>query len=140
MIRVLQLVFLAAIALLWQGCAGTGGATLKIDARHVMGLWYMPDELSSMLRDLGFEWIPIVDPETEHEVKMVQQDGAWRMRFEFVKTAQARIDARIRMQDGLTRLHFYEPGSQTLSASSKELLRKLQIRATQEFGKANVSY
>lgn len=139
MIRVRYFVLLAVFVSLLSGCAGSGGATLKIEAQHVVGRQHMPDELTDMLRDLGYDWIPISDPNFVSPVKTAQQDGDYRMRFEFVETKQVRIDARIRRLDGFTRLHFYEPGSPTLSASSKQLLQKLERRAVMEFGQANVS-
>jgi len=73
--HVLYAVLLAALALISQGCATSGGETLKIDTRNVVGIQYMPDELTRMLRELGYQWIPIVDPETDREVKTVQKQG-----------------------------------------------------------------
>ena len=137
--HVLYAVLLAALALILPGCATSGGETLKIDTRNVVGVQYMPDELTRMLRELGYQWIPIVDPEIEREVKTVQKQGYYSMRFELVETGQVRIDARMRVQDGFTRLHFYEPGSQTLSPSAMDLFQELQKRAWLEFGQTNVS-
>ena len=125
---------------LLSACAGRGGETLKIDARDVWGVGHMPDEIDEMLSELGYEWVPIMDPNVDRDVKTVQQNGEWSMRFEYVQTRQVRIDARMGIYNKHTRLHFYEPGSQTLSASSMVLLEKLQQRAAQEFGTANVSY
>jgi hypothetical protein len=93
-----------------------------------------------MLRDLGYDWVPIADPDSVRKVKTAQQDGEYRMQFEFVETRQVRIDVRIRRVDGFTRLHFYEPGSPTLSTSSKNLLQELERRVELEFGQANVSH
>lgn len=140
MLRVLYLLLFAAVGLLSQGCASSGGETLKIDLQHVVGRQYMPDELTVMLRKLGYDWIPIFDPNTQFEVKTVQQDGEYRMHFEYVQTRQVRIDARIKVKSGFTRLHFYEPTSQTLSATSRELLQKLKKRVVLEFGETNVTY
>ena len=138
--RVLYLIVYAASALLLAGCATGGGETLKIDIRKVSAVQYMPNELTSMLRDLGYQWISIKDPETDLEVKTLQRFGEYRMRFELVETGQVRIDVRIRVHDGFTRLHFYEPGSQTLSPSSTDLLEILRKRAVLEFGQANVRF
>lgn len=140
MLRNLCVLFFSTFVLLALGCASGGGQTLKIDMQDVAGRQHVPDELTDMLGDLGYEWIPIHDPNARRDVKVVQQDGEYRMRFEYVQTKQVRIDARIRMQDGFTRLHFYEPGSQTLSAPAQGLLKKLQQRVVQEFGEANVTY
>ena len=132
--------FLSVLFVLqFTGCASTGGETLKIDARDVPGVQHVPDELTVMLRELGYDWIHVQDPNSHRGVKTVQRDGEYHMRFEYVETRQARIDARIRIQDGVTWLRFYEPDSQTLSPSSTTLFEKLKARTVQEFGAVNVS-
>ena len=123
-----------------QGCASDGGETLKIDGKHVKGWQYMPAELTEMLHDLGYDRIPILDPSSHHWVKAVEQDDHHRMSFERVATGQVRIDVLTSWEEGITRLHFYQPGSQTLSASSRELLQKLRKRTALKFGDANVTY
>ena len=139
MSRALLLVMLLAGALLSNGCATRSGESLVIDTRDVVGVQFMPDELTDMLRGLGYDWIPIADPAIRQEVKSFRQDGEYHMRFEYLETRQVRIDARIRSQDGFTRLHFYEPGSQTLNPASMVLFQQLQERAALEFGAANIS-
>ena len=140
MLRILHLLLLGAFVVFSCGCASTDGDTIEIDVRHAAGRQHMPDELSDMLRDLGYDWVPIPDPDSRLAVKTVQQDDEYRMRFEHVAGGQVRIDARIRRKDGFTHLRFYEPNSQTLSASSMVLLQELQQRIALEFGTANVSY
>jgi len=138
--RLLYIFLLAVLGLQLAGCAGTGGETLKIDARNVQGMQHVPDELTSMLGELGYDWIHVQDPTSHRGVKVVQKDGEYHMRFEFVKTRQVRIDVRIRRRDGFTWLRFYQVDSQTLSPSSQSLFEKLKKRAEQEFGAVNVSH
>jgi hypothetical protein len=140
MLRILYPLLLGAFVVFSSGCASTGGETIEIDMRHVAGRQHMPDELSDMLRDLGYDWVPIPDPDSRLAVKTVQQDGEYRMRFEQSAGGQVRIDVRIRQKDGFTHLHFYDPANQALNASSMALLRELQQRVALEFGAANVSY
>jgi len=135
----LYIVLFAAIVLFCAGCAKVTGVTVRIDARNVEGVQHIPDELTSMLGELGYGWAPIFDPNSNRAVKTVQDSGEYRMRFEFLETRQVYIDVRIRQKDGVTWLHFYEPGSQTLSPSSIELLNELEDRAVMEFGAANIS-
>ena len=137
---VLCVVLFAASTLFFVGCATVSGVTLRIDARNVEGMQHIPDELTSMLGELGYGWTPIVDPISHLGVKTVQGDGEYKMQFEFLETRKVRIDMRIRRMDGVTWLHFYEPGSKTLSPSSIVLLNKLEDRAALEFGAANVSH
>ena len=138
--RVLTILLFTVLALQLPGCAGTSGEILKIDAHNVQGIQHVPDELTAMLRDLGYDWVPIEDPHSRRGVKTVQIDGEYRMRFEYLKTRQLRIDVRIRRRDGVTWLNVYEPGSETLSPASVTLFAQLKARAEQEFGAVNVSY
>lgn len=137
--RALLFVVFLAGALLSNGCATRSGEALVIDTRDVVGVRFMPDEMTDMLRELGYDWIPIVDPAIRQEVKSFRQDGEYHMRFEYLETRQVRIDARMRSRDGYTRLHFYEPGSETLNPSSMVLFQQLQDRVALQFGAANIS-
>ena len=138
--RLFQVFLLAVLGLQLPGCASISGETLKIDAHNVQGIQHVPDELTAMLRDIGYDWIHIEDPHSRRGVKTVQQDGEYRMRFEYLETRQVRIDVRIRREDGFTWLHVYEPGSHSLSPSSVHLFNALKTRAEQEFGAVNVSH
>lgn len=140
MVRVRYLLIFAFFALLSQGCATTVGETIKIDQRQVVAPQNRPAELTAMLRDLGYDWIPILDPINQQMVKAVEQDGGYRMLFEYLKTRQVHIEVQTNWRGGFTRLHFYEPGSKTLSASSRELLQQLQQRVALQFGEASVSH
>jgi len=92
MARVLYLFAFFIAVLLSHGCAGSGGATLKIDLQHLVGRQNMPEELTCMLRDPGYDWVPIRDPHNQHGVKTVLQDDEYRMRFEYLQTRQVRIE------------------------------------------------
>lgn len=140
MMRILYILLFAVLGLQLAACASMGGETLKIDAHNVQGIQHVPDELTAMLRDLGYDWVHVQDPTSHRGVKVVQKDGEYRMRFEYLETRQVRIDARIRRRDGVTWLHFYQPDSQSLSPSSASLFQKLKTRAEQEFGAVNVSH
>jgi hypothetical protein len=138
--RLLCVVLLAVLGLQFSGCASIGGETLKIDARNVQGMQHVPDELTAMLRDLGYDWIHVQDPASHRGVKVAQKDGEYHMQFEYLETRKVRIGVRIRREDGFTWLHLYQVGSQTLSPASANLFEKLKIRAEQEFGAVNISH
>jgi len=140
MMRISYIFLFVLVGLQLPGCAGTGGETLKIDARKAPGIRHVPDELTVMLRDLGYDWIHVDDPASHRGVKVAQKDGEYRMRFEYLQTRQVRIDVRIRRRDGFTWLNFYQLDSQGLSSSSSSLFEKLKTRAEQEFGAVNVSH
>ena len=140
MVRVAYVFLTVMLVFLSYGCATGGGQTVKIDLRDVEGLQSMPKTVTNMLRDLGYDWIPIQGPDSPFGAKMVQQDNEYRMRFEYLETRQVLIDVRIGRLNRITRLRLYEPDSLSLSASSKVLLQQLQRRTAQEFGEVNVSY
>jgi len=138
--RVAAVFVLVGLVLLSQGCVMSGGQTVKIDLQGVEGIQSMPKAVTDMLRDLGYDWVAVEAPDTPFGVKMAQKNNEYRMQFEYLETRQVLIDVRIGRLDNITRLHFYEPGSQSLSESSKVLLQQLQQRTREEFGDVNVSY
>jgi hypothetical protein len=140
MVRNSCVVACCGFVLLLSACASGGGETLRIDTRDVLGVGHLPESINAMLSELGYEWVPILDPNAHRKVKTVQKDGEWSMRFEYVQNRRVRIDARMGMYDNRTRLHFYEVDGMNLSASSMTLLEKLKQRADRQFGPENVSY
>lgn len=138
--RIVTVVLVVFLGLQLSACAHISGETLKIDARHAPGTQHVPDELTQMLRDLGYDWIHIHDPETGRGVKIVQIDGEYRMRFEFLETRTVRIDVRVRRVDGVAWLHLYRIDRQPLGTASSHLFQELKARAEQEFGAANISH
>lgn len=134
-------IFIFAISTpFFQGCTTTGGATLSIDAQRVIAPQSMPDEIADMLSALGYDWIPVADPNVLHGVKVGKQDGEYRMLFQHLTDRKVRIDVRIRRFDDFTRLNLYEIDSRTLSPSSRTLLQRLRERVVLEFGDANVKF
>lgn len=127
-----------ALLLLLAGCASTGDTILTVDGRHVKGIQYLPTEISSMLEELGYKWLPITDPSIG-KVKIAEQFGQYRMQFQAVDDARVRIDVNIRKDNNVSGFHFYEIGSKTLSAPSAEYYQKLKERLNLQFGADNVS-
>ena len=137
--RLVSVLLVTFLGLQLSACAHVSGETLKIDARHAPGTLHVPDELTQMLRDLGYDWIHVHDPETGRGVKIVQMDGEYRMRFESMETGTVRIDVRVRRIDGMAWLHFYQIDGQPLGTASIHLFQELKTRAEQEYGAKNVS-
>jgi len=137
---VINRVLIAIYSLSLFACTGFSANTLKIDPQGVAASRHMPDALETILGDLGYQWIPIPDPLTHRDIKIVQQNGEWTMRFRDVETGRIQIDARIRRKDGFTWLRFHENGGSDLSSSTQDRLRKLQERLRIDFGEAYVSY
>jgi len=128
------------LAILLAGCTGGSGETLKIDMQHLVGRQNMPDELTYMLRGLGYDWIPLADPNSHGGVRVIQHYNEYRMLFGHTEAKQVRIDVHIGLQNNATRLRFYEIGSSILSPSAKDLLQKLRERTAAVFGSSNIAH
>ena len=127
------------LGILVVGCASGGGRVLEIDVSTVPGQQHMPDELNQMLGELGYEWVPVFDPTSNRGVKVARFDDQYRMQFRHLEAPDVLIDVRIRLEDGFSRLDFYEKDRQGLSPTSERLLQELKSRAELEFGEANIS-
>ena len=130
---------LFALLVLVPGLASAADRILKIDPRHMVGRTDMPSELSDMLEDLGYEWLPIEDPSTEQPVKVAEREGQYRMLFRATDNAAVQIDVHIRIDDNVTGLHFLVNGTEPPGDAVEEQYRRLRKRVMLEFGADNVS-
>lgn len=132
-------VLLAALIGFASGCSTTGAAILKIDTGDLVGVQYMPQEISRMLDDLGYDWIPVYDPAIRQPVKVAEQYGQYRMRFQARDRSDIRIDVHIRITGNTTTLRFHEVAAKDATSVSEKYYRKLRDRLVLEFGPENVS-
>ncbi|UCC55512.1 MAG: hypothetical protein JSU75_09105 [Gammaproteobacteria bacterium] len=132
---------LLILAILFQtGCTTvTGGRTLDVDTRDLVGVQYMPQEISRMLEALGYEWLPVHDPDIGHPVKVAEYQGQYRMLFQARDNTAIRVEAHIRVAGNHTGLHFYEVGNRELGEAARGHYRKLKQRLVLEFGADNVT-
>ncbi len=138
--KLLRNVLLTVVAaLLVVACATGAGKNLRVQAQKETDAQYMPDELAGMLSELGYRSVPIPDPDMGHDVRVSMQHGDYLMQFEHLRNGRVRIDARMRIRDNFTQLHFYEIGSNGLTDSGLALYDALRRRAELEFGRENVS-
>jgi hypothetical protein len=117
----------------------TGGRTLDVDTRDLEGVQYMPQEISRMLEALGYEWLPVHDPDIGHPVKVAEYQGQYRMLFQVRDNTAIRVEVHIRVTGNHTGLHFYEVGNRDLGEPAREHYRKLRQRLVLEFGADNVT-
>jgi hypothetical protein len=134
-----QMILLAAVLLLHPSWALAGERVLKIDPRHALGLQYMPDEVSTLLEDLGYAWVPVHDPEAGHGVKAAKEQEQWRMQFTAAGAPGIVIDVHIRVDDSVTGLHFRWDDGTMSDAAAAERLQQVKERAQLEFGADSVS-
>jgi hypothetical protein len=124
---------------LLPGYVAAADKILKIDPRHVAGLQNMPSEITSMLEDLGYEWLPIRDPVTGQPGRIAHQFGQYRMLFRSTANAAMQVEVHIRIGDNVTGLYFTEVGSDEPGAAVPDYYHKLRERAELEFGADSVS-
>ena len=121
------------------GCASTGGKSLKIDTRHMVGVQNMRSEITFMLEGLGYEWQPVRDPATGQPVKVANELGQYRMQFRTAGEVTVQVEVHIREDNKMTGLHFSEVGTDQPGAAALDYYRKLREKAVQRFGADNVS-
>ena len=127
-------------ALFQSGCTTvTGGRTLEVDTGDIEGVQYMPQEISRMLEALGYEWLPVHDPDIGHPVKVAEYQGQYRMLFQARDNTALRVEVHIRVAGNHTGLHFYEVDSKDLGAAARAHYRQLKQRLVLEFGADNVT-
>ncbi|MFV1973800.1 MAG: hypothetical protein ACC648_08780 [Thiohalobacterales bacterium] len=140
----MQAVILPALlivaALLQSGCGTiTGGRTLDIDTADIEGIQYMPEEISRMMDSLGYDWLPVHDPNIGHPVKVAEINGQYRMLFQACDNPAIRVEAHIRIAGNHTGLHFYEAGNKNPGEPAQQRYQKLRGRLVFEFGADNVT-
>ena len=130
---------LFALFLLLPGYTAAADRILKIDPRHVEGMQNMPSEITSMLEELGYEWLPIRDPVTGQPGQVAHQFGQYRMLFRATANAAVQVEVHIRTGDNVTGLYFSGVGSDQPGDAALGYYKKLRERAELEFGADSVS-
>jgi hypothetical protein len=132
------LLLLAALFL--SGCTTvTGGRTLEVDTGDIESIQYLPQEISRMMESLGYDWLPVHDPDIGHPVKVAVINGQYRMLFQARDNTAIRVETHIRVAGHHTGLHFYEVGNKDPGEPALEHYRKLKQRLVLEFGADNVT-
>jgi hypothetical protein len=137
--RCLVIVFFSALVPYVPVCAADSDKVLKITPGDDAAIQYMPGEITAMLEDLGYEWVPVHDSAVGHGLKVAQQNGQYRMQFRASDAAGIIIDVHMRISDNVTGLYFHDAADVRSAASLQERYRKLRERLSLEFGAENVS-
>lgn len=127
------------LAMLISACATQHSATLNVNPRHVEGMQYAPQEVTSMMKTLGYQRLRVEDPVTQQSVAVAEKYGEYRMLFQALENNNIRVDIHIVKADGRMALYFYNINKSALSSSSLQLFEKLQQRLQLEYGAENVS-
>jgi hypothetical protein len=110
-------------------CAASGGQRLTLDSRHVPAVGYLPDEVTAMLDDLGYEVMPESDA-----ARRAQSFDDYKLQFKARDAANVRIDVDFRLTGKLTGMHLYNIDEKTPSAATLQRHNALKTRVQQEFG------
>ena len=122
------------------GCTTvTGGRTLKVDTGNIESIQSMPQEISRMLESLGYDWLPVHDPDIGHPVQVAEHNGQYRMLFQLRDDPKIRVEVHTRVAGNHTGLHFYDTGNKELDASARQRYHELKQRLILEFGADNVT-
>jgi hypothetical protein len=131
---------LVLTGLMLAGCMTiTGGRTLAIDTGDLESVQYMPQEISRMMDSLGYDWLPVHDPNIGHPVKIAEINKQYRMLFQARDNEAIRVEAHIQVAGNHTGLHFYEVGNKSLGEPAQQHYQKLKERLVLEFGADNVT-
>ena len=121
------------------GCATIGGDTLLVMTSRAAGTEYLPDEFERLLDSLGYEWVPVTDPDIGHPVKVATIYGEYRMRFQARDATGIKVDVHIRQDGQSASLHVTQDGRDSLDADATQHRLQLRERLEFEFGAGNVS-
>lgn len=139
-LRDYRLILTVVTAVFYTGCADiTGGRTLEASTRGLEGAQYQPQEVLRMLESLGYQWLPVHDPDSGHPVRVAEIDDQYRMLLQSRTVPSVRVEVHIRVNGNTLGLHLYETGNRELSDRGKQLYRELRQRLVLEYGADNIT-
>lgn len=117
-----------------SGCAAGGSRVLLLDVRDVpANSQYMPNEITAMMEDLGYQSIADPDP-----VKTAERYGEYRMQYRALEDSEYRVDVHMKMVDNNSRFYFYQLGREAPDEAGERRYQELRARIEFQFGVANV--
>ena len=93
-------VTIAAAITVLLACATSGGQRLTLDTRNVPAVEYLPDEITAMLDDLGYEALPASDKQ-----RLARTFDSDKMQFKARDDANVRVEVNFRLTEKLTGMH-----------------------------------
>ena len=137
--RCVGAVLLGTTILCMPGVAASDDKVLKVNPRDVTDIQYMPAEIADMLKDLGYEWMPVHDHAVGHGQEVALQNGQYRMKFQATDDPAVTIDVHIRVSDNVTGFYYHDPGDNNPDTSSQSRYARLKERLALEFGADSIS-
>ncbi len=128
-----------AILAFSSGCTTSGSKSLLVMTRGESQSQYLPGKFESLLESLGYEWVPVKDPDVGHPVKIATVNGQYRMRFQARDASGIMVDVHMRQDGQSAGLHFTQNGGPSLDAEAVERYRQTRERLEFAFGADRVS-
>ena len=119
----------AVMILLMSACVASGGQRLTLDTRDVPAVEYLPDEVTLMLEDLGYEELP-----ESRAQRMAQSFDDYKLQFKARDVENIHVDVDFKLIDKLTRMHLYNIDEKTPSAATIQRFDALKRRVQRQFG------
>ena len=113
--------------------------TLMVDTTAAGRSTYLPEEFEELLESLGYEWLPLTDPDIGHPVKIATVYGEYRMLFRCRHAADIKVDVHMRQDGKFAGLHFRQDDKPSLDANAAQYYQQLRDRLEFEFGPDRVS-
>lgn len=136
--RAMMVLILVTALGLVTGCTATASHTLLVKTREAANSQYLPDEFERLLDSLGYEWVPVTDPDIGHPVKVATIYREYRMQFRARDASGILIDVHIRQDGQSAGLHFYQDDSKSPDAAASGRYQQLRERLELEFGASRV--
>ena len=121
--------------MLSAGCASQRTADLRIDTTQVPVSRYQPDEMTRLLKDLGYVRQP--DPES---VRWAQSFENYEMRFVSPDAPGIHIDVHMQLVNKLTTLEIYNINENKPSEDTLRRYREIRKRVEMAYGADNVKH
>lgn len=128
-----------AILAFSSACTTSGGNSLLVKTRGASQSQYLPGKFESLLETLGYEWVPVKDPDVGHPLKIATVNGQYRMRFQAHDASDILVDVHLRQDGQSVGLHFTQNGGTSLDTEATERYQQLRKRLEFEFGADRVS-
>ena len=96
-------------------------------------------EVTLMMEDLGYKWLPVLNESTGEYLKVAEKFGQYRMLFELKTSPSIQVRVHFRETDNVTGIHFTESGTTKFTDFAKHQYQTLITRIKHEFGTEHVT-
>ena len=131
-------ILLTLILAFFSGCSSLQGQTITIYELHLIARESVDAEITPLLEELGYHWLPVYDPNFGHKVKISEQNGEFRMLFQADDRPDIQIKVHSLAAGDHIGLHFFQAGARHPDKDAIRRFHLLEKRILQEFEAENV--